>query len=111
MGRRKSNCKDGNAKKSSRFICLRCLKQNFVGAGIQRPNTKEKDHIKNIGCLCIKMRYKTKNLEVRWCDDFKERMEYAEKIRHEFYDDYGNYIGKYDEDCIDRDNREVIIVV
>lgn len=48
MGRKRGNCKDGNAKKSSRFICLRCLNENCVGQGIQRPNTKEKDHIKNL---------------------------------------------------------------
>ncbi len=100
MGRQRSNCKNGNAKKSSRFICLRCLKENCVGQGIPRPNTKEIDHIKNIRCLCIHTEYKTKNLEVRWCDDYKERMERAIEIRHKFYDIDGNYIGKYDAECI-----------
>ena len=47
-------------KKSSRFIYLRCLKQNCVGQGIQRPNTKEVDHIKNLSCLCVHIKYKTK---------------------------------------------------
>ena len=94
-------CKrNGNAKKSSRFICLRCLCENCVGQGIQRPNTKEKDHIKNLSCLCVKTKYKTKCLEVRWCDDFDERMERAEEIRHRFYDLNGNYIGKYDPECV-----------
>ena len=44
---------------------------------MQRPRTREKDHIKNLSCLCVRMKYQTKNLEVRWCDDFKERMERA----------------------------------
>lgn len=46
-------CKrNGNSKRNSRFICLRCLKENTVGAGMSRPNTKEKDHVKDIVCLC-----------------------------------------------------------
>lgn len=94
-------CKNGNAKKSSRFICLRCLKQNYVGVGIQRPNTKEIDHVKNLSCLCVRMKYQTKNLEVRWCDDFKERMERAIEMRPDFYDNEGHYIGEYDETCMD----------
>lgn len=102
MSRHRSNCKNGNAKKSSRFICLRCLKENCVGQGILRPNTKEKDHIKNLRCLCVHMEYKTKNLEVRWCDDFKERMNKAKEIRHKFYDDDGKYIGEYDNECMER---------
>ena len=107
MGRRRNNCKDGNAKKSSRFICLRCLKQNCVGQGIQRPNTKEVDHIKNLSCLCVHMEYKTKNLEVRWCDDYKERMERAIEICGDFYDSDGNYIGKYDPECMPLELRKV----
>ena len=68
-------CKrNGNPKHNSRFICIRCLQENKVGAGISRPNTKEKDHIKNLTCLCVGLQMKTKNLEVRWCDDFSERM-------------------------------------
>ena len=93
-------CRSGNENKSSRFICLRCLKQNYVGAGIQRPNTKEIDHVKNLSCLCVRMKDKTKNLEVRWCDDFKERMERATEIQNKYYDNDGKYIGEYDESCI-----------
>ena len=70
-----------------------------MGQGIQRPKTKEKDHIKNIRCLCVHMQCKTKNLEVRWCDDFKERMERAKEMTRDFYDDNGKYIGKYDPEC------------
>lgn len=96
----------GNAKKSSRFICLRCLNENCVGQGIQRPNTKEKDHIKNLSCLCVHTEYKTKNLEVRWCDNFDERMERAIEICGDFYDSDGNYIGEYDPECIPFELRE-----
>ena len=92
--------KQANAKKSSRFICLRCLTENCVGQGIYRPNTKEKDHIKNLSCLCVHTKYKTKNLEVRCCDNFDERMERAIEICGDYYDSNGNYIGKYDVDCI-----------
>ena len=45
------------------------------------------------------MKYKTKNLEVRYKDDYQERMEYAKKIRPRFYNVEGNYIGEYDEEC------------
>lgn len=93
-------CKNGNPKKSSRFICLRCLKENCVLQGVQRPKTKEIDHRKNARCLCVHMEYKTKNLEVRWCDNFDERMERAKQMRPDFYDEDGNYIGEYDPECI-----------
>ena len=94
------NNKNFNIERRSRFICLRCLHENKVGDGITRPNTKEKGHIKNLCCLCTKMEYKTKNLEVRYKDDFKERMEYANRVRHKFYDAEGNYIGEYDAECL-----------
>ena len=81
---------------------MRCLKENCVGQGIQRPKTKEKDHIKNLACLCVRMEYKTKNLEVRWCDDFKERMIRAIEMQPDFYDSNGNYIGKHDATCIEK---------
>ena len=88
----RSGYRDGNVKRASRFICLRCLEENCVGQGIQRPNTKEIDHIKDISCLCVKMKYETKNLEVRWCDDFRECMERAQEIQGRYYDSNGNQI-------------------
>ena len=30
---------------------------------------------------------RTKKLEVRWCDDFDERMEYTKKIKPRYYDE------------------------
>ena len=88
-------CKrNSNAEHSSRFICLRCLKENGVGAGIIRVNMRESGHIKDLICLCTKLEEKTKNLEVRWCDNFAERMEYAREIQSNFYDAEGNLIRK-----------------
>lgn len=87
-------CKrNGNPKRSSRFICLRCLKENKVGDGLQRPKTKETDHIKDLTCLCTGLNYITANLEVRWCDNFDIQMEKAKAIQAEYYDPEGNYIG------------------
>lgn len=84
----KRMCKrNGNPKHSSRFICLRCLQENGVGDGIPRPKTREKDHIKDIVCLCTGLQEKTKNLEVRWCDDFDERLKRAEEIRPTYYNE------------------------
>lgn len=78
------NC---NTKHNSRFICLRCLKENMVGAGIPRPNTKETDHIKNLICLCTHLEMRTKNLEVRWRDDFETQMKKAPKLKSKYYDE------------------------
>lgn len=86
--------RNGHPEKSSRFICLRCLKENKVCDGLPRPNTKEKNHIKDIHCLCTRLQYKTENLEVRWCDNFHEQMTTAKNIQHEHYDKNGNYVGK-----------------
>lgn len=80
-------CKrNGNPKHNSRFICLHCLQENKVGAGISRPKTKEKNHVKNLTCLCVGLQMRTKNLEVRWCDDFSERMEQAKEMKSTYYD-------------------------
>lgn len=76
-----------NTSRASEFICLRCLSKNQVGDKIRRPNMREKDHVKNLCCLCTKLQMRTKNLEVRWCDDFDERMEYAKKIKSKYYDE------------------------
>lgn len=75
-----------NTKKSSQFICLRCLKKNQVGDKMRRPNMRKKNHVKNLFCLCTHLEERTKNLEVRWNDDFDERMRYAKKIRSKYYD-------------------------
>lgn len=60
---------------------------NFVGFGIQRGGKqREKNHVKDLTCInhgCD--RTITKNLEVRYCDDFAEMMEQAEKLHMEYY--------------------------
>jgi hypothetical protein len=38
---------------------------------------------------------RTKNLEVRWCDDFDECMEYAKKIKPQYYDENNELLPKW----------------
>ena len=38
---------------------------------------------------------RTKNLEVRWHDDFDERMEYAKKIKSKYYDKNNELLPKW----------------
>ena len=82
-------CRMSNPKKMSRFICLRCLKENFVGQNIQRKSQREKGHIKDLTCMCTGLTEITKNLEVRYCDNFKEMMTRAEKLHIEYYGKVG----------------------
>ena len=87
-----SRYKNGNPKRSSRFICLCCLQENLIGQGIQRINgQREKNHKKNLYCVICNKR--TVNLEVRNMDDFNDKMMYAKKIRSNYYDADGKYIG------------------
>ena len=75
----------GNPKKKSQFICLRCLKINHLGDGIQRSQQREKFHIKDLTCMCVNLEEITKNLEVRYCDDFQEMMNKAMELRPKYY--------------------------
>ena len=78
-------CRMGNPKKSSRFICLKCLDWKFTYIqGIQRSHQREKGHIKDL--YCLKCQSVTKNLEIRWCDGLDEMMEYAEELHKEYYE-------------------------
>ena len=79
--------KYGNSKKKSRFICCNCLKENFVGSGIQRGNKqREKGHVKDLTCINKGCDGNiTKNIEVRYCDDFQEMMELAKELHKEYY--------------------------
>ncbi len=74
----------GNSKKISRFICLRCMEINQLGAGIQRSQQREKFHIKDLTCL-VCGGIVTKNLEIRHCDWLEEIQEQAEKLHIEYY--------------------------
>ena len=73
----------------SRFICIRCLKENTVGQNIQRKSQREKGHIKDLTCLCTGLKETTKNVEVRYCDSFSEMMTKAEKLHIEYYGKVG----------------------
>ena len=76
----------GNPKKKSRFICLHCLKENQLADGIQRKQQREKFHIKDIICFnqgCNGM--VTKNLEIRYCDDYLEMLDRAFSLHEEIY--------------------------
>lgn len=79
----------GNPKKKSRFICLKCCKENYVGAGIQRESQREKWHIKDLTCLNRGCNGSiTKNLEIRYCDDFIEMYDRVDELHNKYY---GNY--------------------
>lgn len=76
----------GNPKKKSRFICLHCLEENLVGTGIQRINQREKLHIKDLTCINSKCKGMiTKNLEVRYCDNFNDMKKIAETLNKKYY--------------------------
>lgn len=79
--------KYGSPKKKSRFICLNCLQENCVGQGVQRGNKqREKGHIKDVMCINKGCNGKvTKNLEVRYCDNWDEMMESAVELHNKFY--------------------------
>ena len=77
----------GNPKRASQFICLKCMKVNQLGSGIQRKgHTREKGHIKDLSCFNKGCNGQiTKNLEVRWCDDLLDAYARAELIRSRYY--------------------------
>lgn len=77
----------GNPKKKSQFICLRYLKINQLGDGIQRSQQREKFHIKDLTCMnCGRI---TKNIEIRHCDWLEEIKDKAEKLHIEYYGKVG----------------------
>lgn len=80
----KNNCKNGNPKKRSEFICLSCGR--IIMDGIQRPRQREKDHIKDL--FCVFEGKDVKSIEVRWCNSVIE-IYYREK-----------------KQCTDQENRE-----
>lgn len=85
--------KFGKPQQMSRFICLKCLQENHVGEGIQRERIRERSHIKNLACLCSRLE-RTKNLEVRYFDDFGECMEEAKLLHTALYGKEGVKNGK-----------------
>lgn len=80
-----SRLKNGNARRSSRFICLKCLswKTTYI-QGIQRHSLREKNHIKdNICTNCGEV----KTMEVRYCDYLPNVMMKAMEEHNKLYDD------------------------
>nr|DAV11481.1 MAG TPA: hypothetical protein [Caudoviricetes sp.] len=74
----------GNPKRASRFLCCKHLGENFIGQGIQRKGKQRpKYHLKDI--FCIQCQSITKNIEVRWCDDYLDIYEKAREIHKELY--------------------------
>lgn len=56
----------------------------MIGSGIQRNHRqREEDHKKNLYCIIDKE--ETVNLEVRYCDDFHEKMERARELHKKYY--------------------------
>lgn len=79
----KGKYKNGHPNKASRFICLNCMKENNIASGLQRKSQRERYHVKDLTCLyCGKI---TKNIEVRYCDWFKDVYCKAEKVRTKYY--------------------------
>ena len=77
----------GNPKRASQFICLKCMKINQLGSGIQRGgHQREKYHIKDLLCLTCKDMETTKNIEIRWCDNYEDVYEKAMEIRSNYYE-------------------------
>jgi hypothetical protein len=79
-----SRNKNGNPKKQSRFICLSCLQENMVGDGIQRIHRQREENHKKF-LVCIYCKKTTNNLEVRYCDDFNEKMDKAVILHEEYF--------------------------
>lgn len=81
--------KNGNPKRSSRFLCIKHLGENYLGAGIQRGGKqREKYHIKNLFCpVCGDVE---KCMEIRYCDTYEEIYARMLKIRSNYYIDVEN---------------------
>lgn len=75
----------GNPKKKSRFVCIKCGQENHIIDGVQRVNQREYLHIKD--CECIHCKCVTKNVEIRYCDDYSTVMESLPEL-YDIY--YGN---------------------
>lgn len=77
--------KNGNPKRSSRFICLKCLHVDTTYIpGIQRTNQRSKYHIKDSVCLkCGEV----KTMEVRYNDYLSEIMNKAIIEHNKIYND------------------------
>ena len=67
------------------------MRLNPCGSGIQRGgHQREKYHIKDLMCLNCKDEDITKNIEVRWCDNYDEIYKKAVEIRSRYYQEENN---------------------
>jgi hypothetical protein len=58
----------------------------MIGNGIQRfHQQRERNHVKDLYCLSAGCRDVTKNLEIRYCDDFDTVMEEAKSLHKKYY--------------------------
>lgn len=92
MSRRRTKIKVGNPTKNSRFICLKCLQSDLTTCeGIQRRHEQRgNNHIKDMWCCRCKEEIKA--LEVRYFDNYNQKLITARKKRPIFYDyDDGNW--------------------
>lgn len=94
MGRR-SKIKVGTPTKASKFICLKCLQADLTTCdGIQRRHEqRNKNHIKDMWCCRCKENVKT--LEVRFFDNYEQKMILARRKRPIYYEFVnGDYVLK-----------------
>lgn len=78
----------GNPKKQSRFICLKCRRENCIATGIQRKSQREKGHIKDLFCLVCNT--ETKNIEIRYCDNYLDIMRKVPGLHKKYYGEKQN---------------------
>ena len=89
-----SRYKNGNPKRQSRFICMKCMNENMLARGIQRQKQREQKHVKNL--YCLKCGEVTKCIEVRCCDSYEEIFEAAKIKRENYYiDNYESEVNDY----------------
>lgn len=70
-------CKrNGNPRRKSRFICLRCMKENQLGDGIQRGKDN-KDALLKVNKQMKDKDVSLKNLEMQSPDTLTELIDFA----------------------------------
>jgi hypothetical protein len=67
----------------SRFICIKCGKENKILTGIHRYRNREYLHVKDVFCLnCNEV---TKNVEVRIYDEYEEVNNHLPELYNQYY--------------------------